>query len=119
MLRTTSSGGEVTLTVDPQVINDTWTGNNSITTEIDNSFRLLNITIKYDASITNNATVTLDANDGANYDALLRTADNSAGVTSNVFTFGPGWEFEAGDEIVVACNVGVHRAYMRIVYEVL
>jgi len=99
------------------VTSGTWTGDNSLTTAIADNFRLCNITVHYDAAITNNCTVTLDANDGANYDTVLRTADNSGGETDNNFEFEDGSLSESGDEIVVACNVGANNAYCRIVTE--
>jgi hypothetical protein len=99
------------------VTSGTFTGNSSVTTALDVGFRLCHVTVSYDASITNNCTVTLDANDGATYDTVLTTADNSAGATANYITFADGAVFENGDQIVVAVNVGADNAYVRIVTE--
>lgn len=97
----------------------TWTGNSSLVTTIGVIFRLSHVTIHYDNPINNNATVSLDASDGDDYDTVLRTFDNVEGETDNFQEFGDGCLFAAGDEIIVACDVGSDNAYCRIVYEVI
>lgn len=97
----------------------TWTGDSSGTTTISKQFRLLQITVHFDASITNDCTVTVDALEGTNYDTVLQTADNSGGVTDNLFAFRGDMIFPAGTEIVVACNVGTDNAYAVVYYELV
>ncbi len=105
------------------VTTGTWTGDGSLTTVLGVGFRLCHVTASYTdgagtpVSITNNCTVVVDAKDGINYDAILSTADNSAGVTDNYFEYGDGAVFENGDQITAACNVGDDNAYVRIVTE--
>jgi len=100
------------------VTNGTWTGDNDLTTSMSADFKLDLITVHFDATISNNCIVTLDANDGASYDTVLKIAEN-VDETHNVFEFGDAYIFESGDEITVACNVGADNAYCRIVTEAI
>jgi len=84
------------------VTKGTFTGDSSVTTTLTTGFRLCHVTAHYDTSITNNCTVSLDANEGTNYDTVLTTAINSGGATDNYFEYGDGAIFESGDNIVVA-----------------
>ena len=61
-------------------------------------------------------TLTVDADAGATYDALVYTASMGA-VTSLVRTFDPPLEFKAGDEVDVAYANGSSAAYgVTVVY---
>jgi len=92
----------------------TWTGNsNTTTTAIKVPAELVSVAIHYDASITNNATVTIDSAAGANYDHVINTFDNSGGETDNVYE-ATNHELQADDAIKVACNVGANNAYCTI-----
>lgn len=95
----------------------TWTGDSSATTTIARYFRLCQITVHYDASITNDCTVTVDSGYDSDYDTVLREANNSGGETDNYFGFHDGYVFPAGYEITIACNVGGDNAYAEVYYE--
>jgi len=86
-------------------------------------FKLLRVELHLSAAPTTsqNYTITLDAGDGDNYDAVLVTRDLSVGsVISLVSVFGDGYEFEADDEIDIAyTNTDVVTYGIRIVYEVI
>ena len=83
-------------------------------------FQLLEVRAKFSASTAVNLTITLDANAGAAYDAVLYTADFSAGVTSwayrfdaeELMTFGPG------DEIDFAWADAAKTVGLQVVYRV-
>jgi hypothetical protein len=99
----------------------TWTGDNSIsTTALDNVIlQLASIKVHYDASITNNCTVTIDSVTGANYDTVITTFDNGSGATDNYAQYTEGDVVAPGDIIKVACNVGANNAYCTIICKVL
>lgn len=100
------------------VTSGTWTGDNSLSTANGEPFRLCTVLVHYDAGISNDATVSLDSKLGPNYDTVLLVADNSGGgVTDNTFEFGDEYVFEAGNEIIIAANVGTDNAYAQITTE--
>ena len=84
-------------------------------------FRLLRIEVKWSAAPTTseNFTVTLDAGAGSAYDVLMDSVDPSDGsVTSLVFGYGVGYEFEADDAIDIAyTNTDTKTISGRYVYE--
>lgn len=84
-------------------------------------FRLLRIEAHWSAAPTTseNFTVTLDAANGATYDAVLTSVNPSTtSATSVVNTYGEGFEFEAKDEIDIAyANTDTRTIAGRIVYE--
>ena len=94
----------------------TWTGNSSTSTTAlpDTTLQVLSVLIHYDASITNNTTVTIDSIDGASYDTVITTFDNSGGATDNLETYDEGVVLQPGDIIKVACNVGANNAYCTV-----
>jgi len=101
-----------------ELLNATWTGDSSYTTTISGSFKVNRISLHFDASITNNATMKVDRQTGVNYDELITTFDNSAGATDNTALFGTDeLRLGTGDQLVVACNVGANNAYLTIDYE--
>ena len=101
-------------------LHGTWTGNSSYTTTFSDSVIIHRIYIGYSASITNNTTVEVDSSDGANYDELIHTFDNSAGATSNLLQFsGDELRLGTGDELKVACDVGANHAYLTVDYSIM
>lgn len=95
-------------------ITGTWTGNSSETFTPTGNFQLLNITINYDASITNDATVTLDNQTGVNYDTLLKTIEQASGVTDIWEIFDKETIFASGNSVVIACDVGANNAFVTL-----
>lgn len=100
---------------------DTWTGDSSTLTDpLQQPAQLLSIAIHYaddshnDASITNNATVTIDAITGANYDHLITTFENAGGETDNYGEYSKETMLQTGDRIMVTCDVGSDNAYITI-----
>lgn len=98
----------------------TWTGNSSSTTSVSNVIKKLIywVAVHFDASITNDCTITLDSgtNAAGDYDTVLYTFDNAAGVTDNFVEF-ENLVINTVDELNVACNVGANNAYLTICYE--
>jgi len=92
----------------------------STTTAIAAKFRLSSITLHANAAMASEAlTITVDANDGANYDAVLCSV-NTSGVTDICYTPDNDLLFESGDEIVVTCtNTNTATYGLRIVTEVI
>ena len=84
-------------------------------------FRLLRIEAHWSAapSDSENFTVTLDAGNGSAYDTLIDSVNPSSGSqTDLIFTYGEGYEYEAGDEIDIAyTNTGTDTISGRYVYE--
>ena len=82
-------------------------------------FQLVEIRVKYSASTTENMTLTLDAGNGAAYDALLHTFDNSAGATGNFYNFANEMRyFNATDEIDVAWTDGAKTAGVEVLVRI-
>lgn len=105
----------------PVVLNATGTSAIASTTAIAAPFELVSITLKLSATGTTNEnfTVTLDANDGANYDTLQFSEDLAAeSVTDLVITpdnDGMQKYYESGDEVAVAWpNTEGRTYYLRI-----
>ena len=92
----------------------------STTTAIAAKFRLSSITLHANAAMASEAlTITVDANDGADYDAVLYSV-NTSGVTDICYTPDNDLLFESGDEIVVTCtNTNTATYGLRIVTEVI
>lgn len=101
----------------PTVTSGSWTGDSSLTTALATAFRLLNITVHFSTAVdlsSNNLSASLDANDGANYDTILSSSDNSA-LEDWFAEFGEGAIFQSGDQIKIAASIGAAVAYARIV----
>lgn len=85
------------------------------------AFRLLQVTVHFDAAPTTseNLTITLNANDGAAYDTVLYSTDPSTGsVTDIVYLPEQPIYCEAGDAIDVAfANTDTNTYGVRIVAE--
>jgi len=109
--------------LDRTVVHSTGTAAiNTTTAFATKNFDLKSVTLHLDAALAAGETVyiTLDATDGANYDAVLREYDlGTAGGTS--FTYAPTVPVpcEVGDEIVVTMANSLTRTYgLRIVADV-
>jgi hypothetical protein len=101
------------------VTSATGSGAINTTTVITQKFRLSSVTLHADAAMDadDDLKITLDANDGANYDALLYEV-NLDGATDVCFTPTNDLIFEAGDEIVVTSTNTNSATYgLRIVCE--
>jgi hypothetical protein len=101
------------------VTSATGSGAINTSTAITKKFRLSSVTLHADAAMDadDDLKITLDANDGANYDALLYEV-NLDGATDVCFTPTNDLIFEAGDEIVVAStNTNTVTYGLRIVCE--
>ena len=85
------------------------------------AFRLLEVRLKINtAGTTSEAfTITMDAGDGAAYDALLLTQNTKVpAITDLVVPFGDGYEFEVDDELDAAWPNTENRTYgLTWVYE--
>jgi len=102
----------------PTVTAATGTGNISTTTAIAADFILRSVTLHFGASWDEDVTVTLNANDGAAYDTVLKSLDAGAGCTDMAWWPEGGLLVESGDEIVVtATNPGSITFGLRIVTE--
>jgi|TARA_Y100000310_G_scaffold140352_2_gene139788 hypothetical protein len=107
----------------PAVTNATGAGAIATSTTIADNFRLVGITVNFDAAPTTseNLTVTLNANDGAAYDTVLFSIDPSATSATDI-VYIPDKEliFESGDEIDVAfANTDTNTYGLRIVTQVI
>lgn len=84
------------------VYNATGAGALAMTTTETGKFKLVSITLRFNTAPTTsqNLTVTLDANDGAAYDTVLRSLDPSASALTSFFVdYGEGLICESGDQI--------------------
>ena len=95
----------------------TGTGNIATSTTLNKAFRLDHISCHFSTGTNNSMTITLNANDGAAYDTVLRTITTS--TTTDIY-----WEpdketiLEKGDEINVAWTNDAAYSYgLRIVTE--
>ena len=84
-------------------------------------FRLVEVTVKFSTipTTSEDATLTLDANDGSGYDAVLARVDPSTGTgTGDVVISGDDHIYESGDELDLAFTNTDARTYgARIVVE--
>jgi|TARA_Y100000310_G_scaffold340784_1_gene437739 hypothetical protein len=103
----------------PTVTNATGSAAIATSTSLSAAFRLSSVTLLFNTAPTTseNFTVTLNANDGSAYDAVLYTEDPSAtSATSLVFIPDGDLVFESGDELDVAYTNTDSRTYgLRIV----
>jgi hypothetical protein len=101
------------------VTNATGSAAIATSTSLSAAFRLSSVTLLFNTAPTTseNFTVTLNANDGSAYDAVLYTEDPSAtSATSLVFIPDGDLVFESGDELDVAYTNTDSRTYgLRIV----
>lgn len=102
------------------VTNATGSAGISTTTALAAKFRLSSVTLHASGAMADEAlTITVDANDGADYDAVLYSV-NTSGVTDICYTPDNDLLFESGDEIVVTCtNTNTATYGLRIVTEVI
>ena len=113
--------GGVASTVDRDVTNATGTGSGSLaTTSLSQAADLKSVTVKLDGALAagETFTVTLDASDGAAYDADLRVYDmGTAGTTSWNWIPEVPIPLENGDEVSVSLSANTNnRTYgLRIV----
>ena len=92
--------------------------NIAATTSISADFYLRAVTIHFDGAWANDVEVSIDAKDGAAYDAVLRTLPGGAGVMDMSWIVEGDFLFENGDEIKVAStNPGTVTFGLRIVTE--
>ena len=100
----------------------TGTGALSLVTTERGRFRLVQATIRFSAipTTSQDATLQLDASDGANYDSILRRVNPSVGTGNGdvVFTGGDEDIYEAGDQLTLAfTNTDARTIGARIVVE--
>lgn len=121
-LPTVTVTGSVTAAPNRTVTVTSDTGSAAInkSTALAANFRLSSVTLHASGGMANeNLTISIDANDGAEYDAILFTI-NTSGVTDICFTPDNDLLFESGDEIVVSCtNTNSVNYGLRIVTEVI
>lgn len=105
----------------PTVTNATGSGAISTSTTLSAAAKLKSITLLFNTAPTTSEdlTVTLNATDGAAYDAVLRTTDPSVGSKTSV-VYDLDIPLENGDEIDVAYTNTDARTYgLRIVTEAM
>ena len=111
--------------ISKQIYKHTATGSAAIAEAVTSiaPFRLLRIEVKFSSapSTSQNFTVTLDAGDDSEYDALIDSVDPSVGSqTTLIFKYGKGYEYEADDEIDIAWTNTDTRTYgLRVIYELI
>lgn len=93
----------------------TWDGDSSATTTISNSFRLSQITVTYDAPVTNDCIISTVSRD-TDYNTVIATANNGRGTSDNYFVFTDAALFPVGHEITIACNATGATAYCEVYY---
>lgn len=106
------------------IYNATGAGAIALSSTMAAQFRLLSVTVHFDAAPTTpeDLTVTLNANDGAAYDTVLLRTDPSSGAVTDIVYLpeGQGMICEAGDEIDVAyTNTDANTYGVRIVVEAI
>jgi len=87
----------------------------SYTTTIGRKFILKEISFKASGVITETITITKDSVNGVSYDSVLRSI-SLVGQTSYVYRPGEDEDFQAGDEVLVACTNagGVESIFVTI-----
>lgn len=101
------------------VYSATGSGALSLATAEGRRFRFLRATVKFNTKPTQDAvTLTLDANAGAAYDAVLARATpaDGSGTGDVVFSGDPGEVFEAGDELRLEFANNDGRTFGALVY---